>query len=245
MTNKTDKLTPEQESRIPEFLDKYFKIGFRTETTNQAIATRCVESVYKEILDRSAPRVIFCTSPIELVFFSLICEVLGDEETLSSEELRLIWQALDVPQKEFIRSTPKPELTPKLQEILDRFEAEHKAGNTDVAKALKRIYYFSWRVYNCAVYDFVTNVCGLVTEKDLKQKTEILIEATKELHALITYDTVCFVSDFPEEMHIDEQNRLHNPTGGAIVYRDGYSLYALNGEKVSRSEVKDKIYEHI
>jgi hypothetical protein len=46
--------------------------------------------------------------------------------------------------------------------------------------------------------------------------------------------TICFwdwsfVSEKTTEIHRDENNRLHNPNGPAVLYPDGFSVYALHG----------------
>lgn len=44
----------------------------------------------------------------------------------------------------------------------------------------------------------------------------------------ITQNDIVFVSEKPKELHM-EDGRLHNPEGPAILYDDGFSVYALNG----------------
>jgi hypothetical protein len=43
------------------------------------------------------------------------------------------------------------------------------------------------------------------------------------------YDGICFLTDRPRELHRDNRGRLHNETGAAISYPDGWGLYAWNG----------------
>ncbi len=43
------------------------------------------------------------------------------------------------------------------------------------------------------------------------------------------YRGICFVCDRPEEYHFDEQWRLHNSTGPAVRFSDGWALYAVHG----------------
>jgi hypothetical protein len=50
-------------------------------------------------------------------------------------------------------------------------------------------------------------------------------------------ENVCLVTDRPCEIHFDRQQRLHNDTGPAIVYRDGWAVYALGGVWVPSNAV--------
>ena len=46
------------------------------------------------------------------------------------------------------------------------------------------------------------------------------------------YSKICLLSERPCLMRFDENNNLHCPGGPALAYRDGTSLYALNGIRV-------------
>lgn len=45
------------------------------------------------------------------------------------------------------------------------------------------------------------------------------------------YENICFVSDRPEQIH-KKGVQLHNDSGPAVLYRDGYALWCLNGVDV-------------
>ena len=50
------------------------------------------------------------------------------------------------------------------------------------------------------------------------------------------YENICFVSDRPEQIH-RKGVQLHNDSGPAVLYRDGYALWCLNGVDVGESIV--------
>jgi hypothetical protein len=53
------------------------------------------------------------------------------------------------------------------------------------------------------------------------------------------YDTACALQDRPSEIHLDDQNLMHNETGPAIIYPDGYSVYGWHGTRVPREWIED------
>ena len=60
----------------------------------------------------------------------------------------------------------------------------------------------------------------------------------------MAFNEIVFVSDFPEEINLNKEHQLHNDSGPSLLYRDGYSLYNLNGITVSKEIAetpKDKI----
>jgi hypothetical protein len=42
-------------------------------------------------------------------------------------------------------------------------------------------------------------------------------------------DKTCLICDRHSEFHLDDQNRLHNPSGYAMAYRDGFGVCVYNG----------------
>ena len=51
-----------------------------------------------------------------------------------------------------------------------------------------------------------------------------------ELHYFYPFEDIVFVSDFPKNISVDKEFKLHNTNGEALSYRDSYNLYAINGE---------------
>lgn len=77
-----------------------------------------------------------------------------------------------------------------------------------------------------AFYDFFRNECGLVEETNL-------IEGLKKV-ALNAgwwwcYEDVAFICERHDICKLDERKNLHNPTGPAIHYPDGFGIHALGG----------------
>ena len=60
---------------------------------------------------------------------------------------------------------------------------------------------------------------------------------------VMPYTDICFVSERPEYLHLDENRRLHCETGPAIRYPDGFEIYAWHGtqfpQRVDKSKAVD------
>jgi len=48
----------------------------------------------------------------------------------------------------------------------------------------------------------------------------------------VMHEEFCLVTDFPEILKVDEQNRPHSDIGPSHTWRDGWSLYHLHGVRV-------------
>jgi hypothetical protein len=85
-------------------------------------------------------------------------------------------------------------------------------------------------------YDFFKNVVGV---KNL-EKIEGLIAISKEMGWLSMYDTDVVIQKRPTEIHFDENNVLHNETGPAIRYADGFSVYSWHGVRIPGDWIEHK-----
>ena len=65
----------------------------------------------------------------------------------------------------------------------------------------------------------------------------------QELHYCIFFKEIAFICDFPKEISLNKENRLHSVNGPALLYRDTYSLFRLNGIQVDEKTAKLKPQE--
>jgi hypothetical protein len=56
----------------------------------------------------------------------------------------------------------------------------------------------------------------------------------------VMHEEFCMVSDFPEILTVDDQNRPHNETGPSHRWRDGWSLYHWHGVKVPAHWIENR-----
>jgi hypothetical protein len=87
-----------------------------------------------------------------------------------------------------------------------------------------------------AAYDFFGRACG--------------IEAVDRLHGLMELTRsagwwwwpargAVVLSERPQEIHLDEQGRLHAGRGPALAYPDGWALWAWHGIRVPRAVIEN------
>ena len=79
-----------------------------------------------------------------------------------------------------------------------------------------------------SVYDYYLNVLNI----ELCRKLVPLMEVAKSCGWCSLYENIVFMQERPCELHFDVNYNLHNPLGPAILYRDGFAVYILNGVKV-------------
>jgi len=89
---------------------------------------------------------------------------------------------------------------------------------------------FDWIAY----HDFCDRHLNVVYEPGRLSRIRLWAEIYKSCYWWAPYETTCFVSDRPTEIHVDGRERLHNLRGPAMAFSDGWSLYSIHGSFVSQ-----------
>lgn len=74
---------------------------------------------------------------------------------------------------------------------------------------------------------------GIKYERGKQDLINLWVKIAKSCHWFWPGDTVCLISDRPEQINIKDHS-LHKDEGVALKYRDGFSAWALNGVLVSK-----------
>lgn len=83
----------------------------------------------------------------------------------------------------------------------------------------------------CAYYAAMRDVLGLQLPQF--QAYAAWEACAREGGFRVMHPEFCIVSDFPAEIHVDEQNRPHNDHGPSHRWRDGWALYHVHGVRVA------------
>lgn len=76
-------------------------------------------------------------------------------------------------------------------------------------------------------------------DKEHRDKLNGVLKCCKQLHILLPFEDVCFVVEKPNLIKVDDQKRLHNETGPALEYRDGFQKHAWHGVKVPKLVIEN------
>lgn len=185
---------------IDRYAEKWLKIGLSTEPTDFEAAKAAARLAYKNAGVECPDLFYLCDSPLQGVVYAHACE---------TDDLELLKQ-LDAMQ-------PKERLAFCLDFI-------KKNKGKDFLPAINSFSYGSQDAPWLACYDLFEHECG--------------VEECKQLHGLRDMAMVCgwwapfdgavIFQHRPCEIHLQD-NELHNDSGPAIRYPDGYSLWAITG----------------
>jgi hypothetical protein len=92
---------------------------------------------------------------------------------------------------------------------------------------------FFWRnAGRLALLEF----CASLPEFAFEPAALRFLKTANCVHAFVRFDDVCFVSEHPTTVSLDDRERVHADNGPAIEYPDGYSVYAWHGIAISREK---------
>jgi ribosomal protein L17 len=225
-----DSMTKAQEKKVPVYLNKWLKYGYRTKAVDKKKARKAVDFLYKDILKIPAPKhVVFLDSPMACqLAYNLLKNTKWDEQLESQLESQLDSQ-LDSQ----LRSQLDSQLYSQLDSQLESQKLEYYAN---------WITTWGWGNYY-GFYDFILNELLPEKKKDFKLFSQF-IELWPELHYYLPFKELVLISDFPKEINLNSEHQLHSFDKPALLYRDTYSLYRSNGIEMKKEYIetpKDKI----
>jgi len=205
-----DKLTPEQEARFPEFVERGVRMGLCTDPIDPLEARDFTVWLYTEVLKRPVPKTVIVRGPLELhtggMFFGLKEQ---KEPVPEFKELENGQEIVDVPASRWQEIW---------NQIKDKVEGVHF-----VWPYLDGQFWASW----FAFYDFMREVLKIELPANYDQLRKLV-----NLGMVYPLDEACLIAQRMSICKRNAQNQLHCDGGPAVEFADGFKLWALNGVRV-------------
>ena len=204
------KLTTVQEKRIPKFVEKYLAVAQKP--TDRKKATKAVQNLYKSA-GFEKPIVIFGMSPFSTAIMVSMCRILLKGK-LAEEGSQL-------------HSQLGSQLHSQLYSQLDsQLGSQLDSINNDWWIIVWWLVWAAWYMFG-----------KYIGVKFDNQSLKIFIDFVENVSFIIPYKGIAFVSETPKRISWENQ-LLHNKKEAAVEYADGYSLYCINGVRVTEKIVK-------
>lgn len=250
-------LTREQKEKIEEYCRTWSEVGKDITLINKNELCRNIDILYKELCQLEPPVKVFFDSPMSCLYGQVYLAFLEEKRVRDQliqdiqsqekhnkkdienmilivlhgkiynqlmnnhEELkkRKLWDDIVLPIK------PNKEDS-ELKEIITN--KIHNLINSQMSNWWYGQHNASWIGY----YTYCKDVFKI--ELGNEKLFYVLSDIVKNSHWILPYDTFCFMSERPLEIHINTQNQLHRDGGAAIRYKDGFSIWVLNNVRVTR-----------
>lgn len=223
-------LTKEQEAQIEPMRDKWLEIAYRHGPSNKRETKKGIRKQYREADLKEPTYWVWCEGPLTAVYVAYMVEhqwaaICGnpimptgrdkrtrrfrDAAKLLRAQLKPQFKAKDVNTSRVKLELPDPELV--------KSELSNVCGG-------------NWSAAWLGFCEFFRDVC------DLKEDTEKMagaIHAAKNCGWWWPFEDLVIVVDRPK-VKVNSEHRLHCDGGPAMEYPDGWSIYFLNGVRVSQ-----------
>lgn len=255
--------TPEQSRLLVAYRDRWADIRFGCRRGNRAAAEAGVQLAYAAV-GLPSPNIVWCEGPIELAAAwerarasrsaganvrSLVVDAMHERARAAMARLDLHdTTTILVGVRDLVADTAgtgaveavtrhakvrRPPLRLLMRDAvsrLTRLESPFNGGPA-FARASTSSYELGW----LAPYDFLREVCGLEPETEcLRGLTLIAANASW----FVPYERICWLAARHAELLYDAKGRLHNATGPALAFADGWSFYAWKGIEVPRDAIE-------
>jgi hypothetical protein len=222
------KLTPEQESKIPEYLNYWLSVGLRTETIDREGAKEAVDFLYTKILKMDKPKqYIFLDSPMACQLFLNGSNQLGNQlrNQLENQLWNQLWNQLSNQLRNQLSNQLRNQLGNQLENQL-RNQLENQLENQNMQ--------FTWESKTNWTQDYYWHYSYILNELFPEKKKDFglfleYLEHSKYYHHIYLSPEIAVFSDFPKTISVNAKGQLDNEQEKALEYRDGYGFYASNG----------------
>jgi len=202
MKRKIQKLTPEQESRLPKFRDEWLRIGLDCAPIQRDRAEDAIKKAYRLAGLKEPSVFIHLDSPNQGAIGAAILKNFRDQ--VGDQVWDQVWEQV------------LGQVSDQVSDVLvNACYGQHDA---------------SWLGFYC----FFRDACGL----DAPSKLEGLMDTARECGWCWPFDGIAIITPKPRELHRDDRGRLHNEAGAALLYPDGWGIWAIHGVRVARRVVE-------
>lgn len=227
-----ENLTPQQEAMLAEVRDEWLTVGLSTEPADRAAAEDGARAAYRRA-GLTPPRVmVWLDSPLAgcigaTVLSDQVCDQVGAKvgdqvwaqvrDQAGAQVWSQVWDQVGAQVGDQVWDQVGDKVWAQVRDqvgdrVWDAVQGQHDAGFLGWCDALRRI--------------------GVAVDVDG------LSLVARNAGWWWPMRDAAILTDRPDTLHRDPQGRLHCTTGPALRYRDGWSIYAIHGERVPADHIE-------
>ena len=234
-----ERLTKEQEDKLPFYRDKWLKIGLSTERIDRSDAIKRWHEFDKEILKNSTKSVvIFMGSPLT-TWLATLCLYNLLYNSGNRQDISQVWSQVWSQVKSQVLSQVRAQVESQVESQVGSQvgpQVESQVGSQVESQVRSFVYPYLdghfWSYY-FSFYDFCNKVLGI--KLSVQKQWDCLLK-TSDVEYVYPFEEFVVVSEKPTQIKMRE-GLLHNEHGASIRYADGFEVYSLNGVRVNKDLV--------
>ncbi|MBD2326091.1 DUF6745 domain-containing protein [Alkalinema sp. FACHB-956] len=252
----TYRLTPEQAAQLPHFVHTWRSLALSTDPIDLLSAMAAVKAAYQAI-HHAPPEVIFSPSPaaIPQLLNDRLKQSIGDnlswliDRYPKAAKRDLLQQIIGSPlRQKSIEGIWESKLF-QIHHALSRSVNTHlpwqrtlpltrpwAVYDVPVQETLLALPQFDASIHNCLLltswmqsalhFDFVISVMQVPCDLQL---WKVMKNMLQQCDWVLPFEKLCIVCDRPCQLRFDAYDRLHAVGAPAVVYRDGFQVFAHEG----------------
>jgi len=228
--NKIDTLNNNQISQLTIYRDKWLSIGLDTKPIDREKAIEAIYTVYG-CVGLKNPDIIFADSPLGCLNTYTRLKNRVDNQ-VSYQVWNQVYNQVSYQVRHQVLNQVFYQVLNQVYNQVSyqvRDQVSYHVRDQVLYQASDQLNNFCYGnndAHWLGFYEYFKDVCNLIEETKM---LEGLWLAAKSMHWYLPYKNICIVSNRPEHISFNSNNKLHNDMGPAIRYRDGFSIYANNG----------------
>ena len=215
-------LTEEQKARMPEWVDKWVKIGLQTGETDWDTFDENIKLAYEKAKVPFPTRVVRVSSP----FIGALASSIAHE----------VWNKRNK-EKSSVRDSVGDSVRDSvfMKKCLNEFRKLQKEYGVKASWNywLGGQFWVGYWWGSPSYVSFFTEVCGLELEKDIQERASIYDKLCRSVNYIWCNKHYVMVCARPIRIARNENGQLHSDQMKAIEYEDSWGLYALDGVVLS------------
>ena len=224
---RIEHLTLEQEQKLHAFHREWLDYGLSCDPADRPRAEAAISEIYG-MIGEMPPTFIWCDSPMTAILRGSLSPSLGANLRAS------------------LGGNLGADLRDSLQDSLgaslgDSLRASLRASLWD---SLGSAYYGQHDAYWVAYYRYPEAVLGVQYDAVPSRQLHLWSEISQSAGWWWPYEGVCIITERPEIVRMEpsvsgtNRLRLHADNGPAVRFRDGWSIWAIHGVRVSQQVVE-------
>jgi len=232
-------LSQEQETLLKSYHSQWLSIGTNTDPADRPRAEKAIAGLYR-IGNKQMPHVIWTKSPLAAIKLLTHISVFNQTGILQDLAPETIYDFLHMKVNDASFTQSQGQVTYTIGQ-LNALEEEFKRTKTDNLQYFRN-YGGQLEAGWVAFYKYCQEL-GVEYDETSAEGLELWAEQAKSCGIWFAFDQICVISERPSFIQVEPVRnsstyQLHNSTGPALEYADGFKLYYFHGVKVTQQIIE-------
>ncbi len=240
-------LTQEQKDMLSVYRDKWLAIGLCTKPTDRKTAEEGVELAYKQSI-KTKPKIVWCGSPLSsgltrsviLNFKKLgvgasVRDSVGDSVRASVRDS--VWDSVGASVGASVSDSVRDSVEDSVGASVGASVSDSVRDSVwdsvgaSVGASVWDSVYGQHEAGWLGFYDYFNNVLKLESQTNPLSGLWMIAQSAGWF---IPHENICWISERHDICKVNKEGKIHCDGGPAIHYPDGFSVWGLNGVRVSK-----------